>query len=322
MTKLQPNGTLWLDTDGNPIHAHGGHMLVHDGWYYWYGEDRRDDIYVSVYRSKNLVDWEFRRHVLTVDSPCEGYRVRTDLALFHEMNGVKKKVNIERPKVLYNAKTKKFVMWAHYENGENYLDARACIATCDTPDGEFVYHGSFNPYGNMSRDCTLYVDQQNDAYFISASRDNADLAVYRLTEDYMNVDRQVHTLFQGEFREAPALFYRRENGKYYLLSSWCTGWRPNQGTCATAHKLNGRWSLNYPFGDETTFRSQPAFVLPYEKENGETVFLYFADRWGGGDDELVQKYENPYFQSSYIVLPIRFDEYDRAYIKWCDACEI
>ena len=59
-----------------------------------------------------------------------------------------------------------------------------------------------------------------------------------------------------------------------------------------------------------------------EKENGETVFLYFADRWGGGDDELVQKYENPYFLSSYIVLPIRFDEYDRAYIQWCDACEI
>ncbi len=64
MTRLQPNGTLWLDTDGNPIHAHGGHMLQHDGWYYWYGEDRRDNIYVSVYRSKNLVDWEFRRHVL------------------------------------------------------------------------------------------------------------------------------------------------------------------------------------------------------------------------------------------------------------------
>ena len=130
----------------------------------------------------------------------------------------------------------------------------------------------------------------------------------------MNVDRQVHTLFQGEYREAPALFFRRENGKYYLLTSWCTGWAPNQGMCATSHKMNGRWSLNHPFGDETTFDSQPAFVLPYEKENGETVFLYFGDRWGGSGDK--------YFTSSYIVLPIRFDEYDRAYINWCDACEI
>ena len=130
----------------------------------------------------------------------------------------------------------------------------------------------------------------------------------------MNVDRQVHTLFQGEFREAPALFYRRENGKYYLLSSWCTGWAPNQGTCASSHKINGRWSLNHPFGDQTTFDSQPAFVLPYEKENGETVFLYFGDRWGGNGDK--------YFTSSYVVLPIRFDEYDHTYIVWCDACEI
>ena len=30
------------------IHAHGGHILSYGGFYYWYGEDRRDDIYVSV----------------------------------------------------------------------------------------------------------------------------------------------------------------------------------------------------------------------------------------------------------------------------------
>ena len=27
------NGEPWLDTDGNVIHAHGGHMLHHDGWW-------------------------------------------------------------------------------------------------------------------------------------------------------------------------------------------------------------------------------------------------------------------------------------------------
>ena len=313
--KLQKNGTLWLDTDGNPIHAHGGHMLRHDGFWYWYGEDRRGDNYVSVYRSRDLVSWEFRRHILTVHSRTASYRVKTDLTLYREENGVREKVNIERPKVLYNEKTKTFVLWAHYENGRDYLDARACVATCDTPDGEFVYRGSFNPYGNMSRDCTLFVDAAGDAYFLSASRDNADLAVYRLTEDYMNVDRQVHTLFQGEYREAPALLYRPQNGRYYLLSSWCTGWAPNQGTCASAHKINGRWSLNYDFGDETTFDSQPAFVLPYEKDNGETVFLYVGDRWGDGVGKT-------YFDSAYVVLPIRFDENDRAYIRWCDYCEI
>ena len=314
MLQLQKNGTLWTDTDGNPVHAHGGHILFHDGWYYWYGEDRREDFYVSVYRSRDLASWEFRRHCLTVQSRTEGIRVHTDIKLSYEKDGQTKKVNIERPKVLYNRLTGKFVMWAHYENGENYLDARACIASCDTPDGDFTYHGSFNPFGAMSRDCTLFTDNAGDAYFLSASRDNADLAVYRLTDDYLNVDERVRTLFQGEYREAPAPFYRRETGKYYLLSSHCTGWAPNQGKCASADSMTGRWSVPYLFGDKTTFDSQPSFVLPYRKENGETVYLYIAVRWGGGGEK--------YFTSSYIVLPIAFRENGEAYIEWSDFCTL
>jgi hypothetical protein len=35
-------GELWLDTDGNPIQAHGGGILfdVRDETYYWYGENK------------------------------------------------------------------------------------------------------------------------------------------------------------------------------------------------------------------------------------------------------------------------------------------
>ena len=158
MIKLQQNGTLWRDTDGNELHAHGGHILFHGGFYYWYGEDRRDDIYVSVYRSRDLVNWEFRAHCLTVSSKFEPIAVHTDSSLSHERDGKAVKVNIERPKVLYNALTDTFVMWAHYENGLDYSNARICIATSKTPDGEFTYRGSFNPYGKMSRDCTLFSD--------------------------------------------------------------------------------------------------------------------------------------------------------------------
>ena len=79
MIKLQQNGTLWRDTDGNELHAHGGHILFHGGFYYWYGEDRRDDIYVSVYRSRDLVNWEFRAHCLTVSSKFEPIAVTPTL---------------------------------------------------------------------------------------------------------------------------------------------------------------------------------------------------------------------------------------------------
>ena len=223
------NGIVWKDTQGNPLHAHGGYMIFHEGYYYWYGEDRRDNFYVSCYRSQNLTDWEFRNHILTTNSKMEGYRVRTTLKLINEDG---KKVNLERPKVLYNKKTNKFVMWAHFENGKNYLDAAVAIATCDTPDGDFTYHGHFNPYGYMSRDCTLYQEEDGTAYFISASRDNADLHVYRLSDDYMNVDCLVHSLWQGEYREAPAVIKGKSH--YYMISSFCTGWAP---TRANMHGL-------------------------------------------------------------------------------------
>lgn len=295
------NGEKWFDTDGNVIHAHGGYIISHGGYYYWYGEDRRDDIYVSCYRSTDLKTWEFRGHVLTAKSKTEGIRVKTDLRLAREDGG---KVNIERPKVLYNEKTKKFVMWMHYENGVDYLSAGAAIATCDTPDGEFTYHGSFNPYGHMSRDCTLFKDGDT-VYFISTARDNADLHIYRLADDYMNVDKHVNTLFQGEYREAPAFF--KKDGKYFVITSWCTGWAPNQSTFAVGDSMNGHFSVNRNFGDGTTYRSQSAFVLPVEK-NGVTEYIYFGDRWGGRAEK--------YFESSYIVLKIKFDADGMPYIDY------
>ena len=288
MPKLK-NGVLWTDTGGRPIHAHGGCILQHGGYYYWYGEDRRENCYVSCYRSTGLANWEFRNHVLTTDSPMEGYRVRTTLQL---KNGRGGKVNLERPKVLYNEKTGKFVLWAHFENGADYTQAAAAVATCDTPDGDFTYHGHFNPYGCMSRDCTLFQDGDGTAYFISAARDNADRHVYRLTDDYMNVEELVCRLWQGEYREAPAV--TKIGDTYYMLTSFCTGWAPNQGKYATASSMEGRWSRLTDIGDGTTYQSQPAFIL---QKDGRV--LYYGDRWGGGEK---------YFTSSYVVYPLELRE--------------
>lgn len=302
------NGVKLYDTDGNELHAHGGHMLYHNGYTYWYGEDRRGDIYVSCYRSRDLENWEFVCHSLTTDSPTAPYRVRSDLSLYHMTDGVRRKVNIERPKVLYNRVIGKFVMWMHYENGSDYRDARCAVATSDRPDGEFTYHGSFAPCGCMSRDCTLFEDGDT-AYFISTSRDNADLHVYRLSEDYMNIDEQVKSLWQGEYREAPAVF--RRGGLYYMLSSFCTGWAPNQGKYAFAESMEGRWSTLRLFGDETTYDSQPAFVFKTDRADGEH-FYYVADRWNG----------HCYVDSTYVFLEIKFDSSDMPYIEYTDECHI
>lgn len=284
--KVRKNGELWKDRDGNEIHAHGGHLLFYEGYYYWYGEDRRGDSYVSCYRSKDLGEWEFCNTVLTTSSKTAAYRVRTEQRLLNEDGS---KVNLERPKVLYNESTRQFVMWMHYENGKDYRDAAAAVAVCDRPDGDFVYYGHFNPYGYMSRDCTLFKDGDGTAYFISAARDNGDLHMYRLSEDYLNVDCLVHKLWQGEYREAPAV--AKWQGKYYMITSFCTGWAPNQAKYAVADSMEGRWSSLREIGDETTYHSQAAFLF----SKGENLY-YFGDRWGGDG--------KAYFTSGYCVYPL------------------
>lgn len=300
------NGEPWLDTDGNVIHAHGGHMLHHEGWWYWYGENRTENNYVSCYRTKDFKSFEFRGNIITTETPTEGYRVQTDLSLSGKnADGTIHKVNLERPKVLWCERTKKFVLWCHYENGVDYHDARCAVASSDYPDHGFVYHGSFNPFGDMARDCTLFMDGE-DAYFTAASRDNRDLHVWKLTKDFMSVSKLVNNLFQNESREAPAFF--KKDGRYYLLTSYCTGWAPNQGKWSSSDSIDGEWEINEKFGDETTFRSQPAFVL--EKDG---KFIYFADRWGGNGH---------YNDSTYVVLEIKFREDGSPYIEYSDEAAL
>lgn len=292
------NGLVWTDVDGKPIHAHGGCRLSYNGKIYWYGEDRTDDNYVSCYVSEDGgKSWRFANHVLTQRSKTAPTRVVADLSLSRKDGG---KVNLERPKVLYNEKTGKFVMWAHYENGVDYLAASAAVATCDTPDGDFVYHGSFRPYGEMSRDCTLFKDDNGKTYFISASRDNADLAFYLLSEDYLNVAKEVNRAFSNEFREAPAILKR--NGKYLLITSQCTGWRANQGGFSVTGDIEGVWSDIRDFGDKTTYDSQSTFLCT--DENGNLV--YFGDRWGG--DDFVRGEQFTYEKSGYVAYRIEWNE--------------
>jgi hypothetical protein len=320
------NGEFWYDTNGNIIHAHGGWILKSGDWYYWYGENRTEDIFVSCYRTKDFKTFEFRNHVLTARSKAEkSYVVDAKLKLstpVEELGEVKllglKRVvdgnlliNIERPKVVYSEELGKYVMWMHYENGLNYNDAACAVASCDTPDGDFTYHGSFNPFGQMSRDCTVF-DFDGETYFASAGRNNKDLYVYRMTEDKMSVDKIVNILYQNQSREAPAFFEKQ--GKIFMISSACTGWRPNQGSYCFAKEntMDGRWSKLFNFGDEVTFRSQSSFVLPIEK-NGKTEYYYFGDRWGTTSEE--------YFTSTYVVLKIQFDENGNPFIEYSDEAQ-
>jgi hypothetical protein len=68
-------GEVWNDVDGNPINAHGGGIMFHQGIYYWFGEYKKGASWrvpsvdwecyrvnaggVSCYTSKDLLNWKF-----------------------------------------------------------------------------------------------------------------------------------------------------------------------------------------------------------------------------------------------------------------------
>ena len=102
-------GQPWFDSDGNIIQAHGGSALrTPDGTYWWYGEDksgksyeskpgghwRVDTVGVAAYWSRDLVSWH--------RSPKLALAAVNEIPDLHPKNSI-----LERPKVVYNAKTKK-----------------------------------------------------------------------------------------------------------------------------------------------------------------------------------------------------------------------
>lgn len=58
---------LWNDTQGNPLHAHGGGLYTEAGLFYWVGAytlgpdlPYEDSYSIALYSSPNLGDWELR----------------------------------------------------------------------------------------------------------------------------------------------------------------------------------------------------------------------------------------------------------------------
>lgn len=293
------NGVDVVDTAGNVMHAHGGGVIKDGGYYYMVGEERVDGgnkfEAVNMYRSTDLVNWEFRNQILNKHSDPD-----LDPA------------NIERPKVIYNAQYDHYVMWAHKENGSDYGDAEVAVAVSKTVDGDYTYQGSFRPLGHQSRDQTVFVDSDGTGYLISAARSNFDLHIYRLTDDYLGVEELVHQ-FVGDHREAPAVFER--DGVYFLLTSGSSGWNPNQQKYATTTNFpSGSWSGWQNVGNSTTYDSQTAYVLEVSGSEG-TSYMYMGDRWAGATGGKPN-------ESTYVWLPLRFTSDSTITMSWYNEISI
>jgi len=135
LSSFQP-GQIWLDADGKHINAHGGGIMYSNGMYYWFGEHKgaTNDARVGVtcYSSKDLYNWKNEGVALAV-SPDPNSEITAGSI-------------IERPKVIYNEKTKQYVMWFHLElNGQGYKAARTAVATSSKAAGPYTFIRSYRP---------------------------------------------------------------------------------------------------------------------------------------------------------------------------------
>ena len=290
----ETGGGKWLDTDGHFINAHGAGVLHHDGVYYLIGEIKRGPTRlvpgqswedyrveaggVSCYSSRDLVHWKNEGVALAAemhDSASDLYSGRV----------------IERPKVIYNKRTGKYVMWMHIDR-DDYGYARAGVAVASRPEGPYTYLGSCRPNGQMSRDMTVFEDDDGRAYLVYTSENNNTMQVCLLSEDYLKPTSVYRRILIGQRREAPAVFKSEE--KYYLITSLCSGWDPNAARYAVADSLLGEWrQVGNPCvgaDSSTTFHSQSTYVLPVAGG-----FLFMADRWNKTNLE----------GSGYLWLPLR-----------------
>ncbi|MBN2634383.1 MAG: family 43 glycosylhydrolase [Bacteroidales bacterium] len=132
-------GELWPDSEGKHINAHGGAIIMHKGTWYWFGESRlprgeqdRTRYGVGCYSSKDLVSWKNEGLAL---------RVINDTSSLLQPGCV-----VERPKVIFNRKTGKFVMWFHHElRGQGYRAALTGVAVSDNIKGPYRYIRSLRP---------------------------------------------------------------------------------------------------------------------------------------------------------------------------------
>jgi beta-xylosidase len=340
LTSFTP-GKIWNDDKGIHINAHGGGMLVDKGVYYWFGEHKTAgeigntaQVGVHCYSSKDLYNWKDEGIALKVSDDPQSDIVKGSV--------------IERPKVVYNKKTKKYVMWFHLElKGKGYAAARAGVAVADKVNGPYVFLKSYRPNagqmpiylpntleteklncaapanksdgffcrdlpgGQMARDMTVFVDDDGKAYHIFSSEENFTLHMAELTPDYLGHTGKFTRIYIGEQTEAPALF--KKNGVYYMIGSGCTGWAPNPARWFTAKSLWGPWTfMGNPCigpGAEKTFGGQSTYVLPAPNKKGE--FIFMADIW---------RPKNA-IDGRYLWLPIQFEN-DKLKITWMDQWDL
>lgn len=270
-------GQPWMDETGRPIHAHGGSIIQVGSNYFWYGENKERTLPGSgiwqwgmrIYSSTNLVNWKDRGLFIPPD-------------LYNSKSTFFPKSYTDRPHIIYNEATKKFVCWAKQMHSGDWSQTRTVLVS-DTITGPYrVVRENQRPLGMSAGDFDVFVAADGKAYMIF-ERTHSAMVIAELTDDYLDFNG----VFSSHFPAAgmpyarEGLSYFTRNGKHYILSSATTGYHPNQTLFAMSESIHGSWTMiGAPHvGDNsfTSFNSQICSV--FRDPRKRDLFVALADRW-------------------------------------------
>ena len=345
------SGELWPDDNGVHINAHGGGIMKYADTWYWFGEHKSEytsDALVGVmcYSSKDLVNWHNCGVALSVVDERghdieRGCILERPKVIYNQVTGkFCMWFHLELKGRGYDAARYGVAVADRPEGPYRFLysqradagtwpmefDGQA-LAVVDTLKAD-TYQTPWTPAwlkavdrglivkrdfatGQMSRDMTLYVDDDGRAYHIFSSEDNLTLHIAELTADYLHHTGRYTRVAPAGHNEAPAIF--KHDGTYWMITSGCTGWAPNEARMFSAPNIWGPWTQhpNPCRGRkaELTFGGQSTYILTLSDselqslagedadETPQTNYVFMADIW---------RPRHP-IDARYIWLPIEFE---------------
>ena len=346
-------GKIWLDTNGNRIQAHGGSVIFIDDTYYFYGEnkektDGKNGIWhwgVRCYSSKDLYNWDDLGIIIPPDTEDESSTLHPSACM-------------DRPHIIYNKETKKFVCWLKIMQKDGSQTETVLVADKITGPYTIVRKG-LKPLGMSAGDFDLVVAPDGKGYYYF-ERVHSETICADLTADYTDVTGYYSTHFPHPHppyvREATAHF--TYNQKQYLITSGTTGYYPNPSEVAVADTFHGPFKVignpHVKDRSNTSFHSQISSV--FKVESKKNLYIACGDRWlpqymdleydeyakmfyqlfsndkaDKKSNEIYEKYNRFVMNTSiadYVWLPLRFEEPTNehpdgmVYIDWFDEWRI
>ncbi|KAF9256192.1 Arabinanase/levansucrase/invertase, partial [Marasmius fiardii PR-910] len=240
------SNTVWLDTAGNKIDAHGGGVVQRGDTFYWIGHSGNSTYQTPMmYSSTDLLNWQ---------------------NLGPQASSV---TGMWRPK--FAKPNGSFWLFGQQDRDSLSLVSSQMVGGYKTSQKVLLPPNSYS-----YSDTGMFLDPDSNTWYLLTSADHNNLQINIINSDG-SVGARQSVLTAGAY-EAPGLF--KANGVYFLIASGKTGWRANPNKVFWANSLAGPWNGGTDIAPQAnnTYGSQNTYELVI-KGSQQTTYIYMGDAW-------------------------------------------